>query len=213
MRSNTNPIISPDGRYVVFTNTSSLTGESFLLRMDLTTGEVLSLTNGTAGAMEVNDNMASWSPDSTKIAFTWTDGQYTDVYVMNASDGTQVRAITDDGAYDMNPTWSPDGQSIVYSHYDGTLQPTPSELNTLVALPKTGWSLVKADVATGHEAVLTTPADSPTWRPVYSPDGQHIDFIGWKYRLPNVFQTTPSGEPVTPLLITPFLKVTALDWK
>ena len=122
-------------------------------------------------------------------------------------------AMTDDGAYDMNPTWSPDGQSIVYSHYDGTLQPTPSELNTLVSLPKTGWSLVKVDVATGQGAVLTTPADSPTWRPVYSPDGQHIDFIGWKYRLPNVFQTTPSGEPVTPLLITPFLKVTALDWK
>lgn len=213
LRSNTDPVISPDGRYVVFTSHSNLTNESFLLRMDLTTGEVLSLTNGTAGAMQVNDNLASWSPDSSKIAFTWTDGQFTDVNVLNASDGTSVRAITDDGAYDMNPTWSPDGQSIVYSHYDGTLQPTPGQLDTMVALPKSGWSLVKVDVSTGRETVLTTPTDSPTWRPVYSPDGQHIDFIGWQNSLPNVFQTTPAGERVTPVLITPFLMVTSLDWK
>jgi len=212
-RSNTDPVISPNGRYVVFTNHSSITGESFLLRLDLETGTVLNLTNGTAGAMEVNDALPKWSPDSSKIAFTTQEGGTTDVYVMNSSDGTTVTAVTDDQAYDMDPTWSPDGKSIVFSRHSGILDPTGAQVQSLTGLPKTGWSLVKVDVATGHETVLTTPSDSPTWRPVYSPDGNEIDFIGWKYRTLGVFQTTPSGATVHPLLITPLMNVTSVDWK
>jgi Tol biopolymer transport system component/O-antigen ligase len=212
-RANTDPVISPNGQYVVFTNHSSLTGESFLLRMDLQTGAVLNLTNGTAGAMQVDDALPRWSPDSSKIAFTTADGAATDVYVMNASDGTTVTAKTDDQAYDMDPTWSPDGKSIVYSSHNGTLDPSAAQVESLTGLPRAGWSLVKVDVATGQETVLTTPNDSPTWRPVYSPDGSQIDFIGWKYRTLDIFQTTPSGGPVQPLLITPLLNETSVDWK
>ena len=212
-RSNTDPVLSPDGRYVVFTNHSSLTGESFLLRMDLQTGEVLNLTNGTAGAMQVDDGLAKFSPDSSKIAFTWTEGSDTDVFVMNASDGTAVTHVTDDQAYDMDPTWSPDGHSIVFSRHDGALAPTEAQVDSLLTLPRTGWSLVKVDVASGHTQTLTSSADSPAWRPVYSPDGQHIDFIGWQHKTTDIFQTTPDGGPVTPLLITPLINETSVDWK
>jgi Tol biopolymer transport system component len=212
-RANTDPVISPNGRYVVFTNHSSLTGESFLLRLDLLTGDVLSLTNGTAGAMQVNDSLPKWSPDSTRIAFTWTDGLDTNVYVMNAVDGTHVTDISNDDGYDMDPTWSPDGSSIVFSHYDGTLDPTAAEVEGLGGLPRTGWSLVRVDLATGQRTVLTTPADSPTWKPVYSPDGTQIAFIGWKYRTTDIFLTTPQGGPVRPLLITPLINETSIDWK
>jgi Tol biopolymer transport system component len=212
-RSNTDPVISPDGRYVVFTNHSGLTGESFLLRMDLKTGSVLNLTNGTAGAQQVNDSLPKWSPDSTKIAFTWSQGAYTDVFVMKASDGKAVTNMTDDNAYDMDPTWSPDGQSIVYSRHDGAIAPSPAELDSLVGLPRTGWSLVKLDVSSGHQTVLTAPADSPTWRPVFAPEGDRIDFIGWKYRTFDIFTTTPAGAPVKPLLITPLINETSIDWK
>jgi Tol biopolymer transport system component len=213
VRSNTDPVLSPDGRYVVFTNHSTLTGESFLLRMDLRTGEVLNLTNGTAGAMQVDDSLPKWSPDSTKIAFTWSEGSYTDVFVMRASDGKAVTHVTDDTAYEMDPTWSPDGRSIVFSRHDGLLDPTPDQLDSLVGLPRTGWSLVKVDLASGRQTVLTAPGDSPTYRPVYSPDGSHIDFIGWKYRTLDIFQTTPQGGPVEPLLITPLINETSIDWK
>jgi len=188
--------------------------------MDLRTGAVLNLTNGTAGAVQVNDALPKWSPDGTKIAFTWTEGAAmgghglsTDVFVMNASDGKAVTHVTDDNAYDMDPAWSPDGRSIVYSRHDGALDPTPAELDALVGLPRTGWSLVKVDVASGHETVLTTPADSPTLRPVFSPDGKEIDFIGHKYKSLDIFQTTPSGAPVEPLLITPLINETSVDWK
>ena len=137
----------------MFTNHSGLTGESFLLRMDLKTGAVLNLTNGTAGAEQVNDALPKWSPDSSKIAFTWTEGANTDVFVMNASDGKAVTHITDDEAYDMDPAWSPDGSTIVYSRHTGSLAPSPAELDTLFGLPKTGLGLVKVDVHSGHQTV------------------------------------------------------------
>ena len=213
VRSNTDPVISPDGRYVVFTNHSGLTGESFLLRLDLKTGSVLNLTNGTAGAQQVDDSLPKWSPDSQKIAFTWTEGANTDVFVMNAADGKAVTHITDDDSYDMDPTWSPDGRSIVFSRHDGQLQPSPAQLDSFVGLPQSGWSLVRVDVGSGHQTVLTTPSDSPTWRPVYAPEGDRIAFIGKRYRTLDIFWTTPSGAPVKPLLITPLINETAIDWK
>jgi Tol biopolymer transport system component len=212
-RSNTDPVISPNGRYVVFTNHSSLTGESSLLRLDVLTGEVLSLTNGTAGALQVNDSLPKWSPDSTRIAFTWTEGLDTNVYVMNAVDGTHVMDVSNDDGYDMDPAWSPDGSSIVFSHYDGTLVPTAAEVEGLGGLPRTGWSLVRVDLGTGRQSVLTTPTDSPTWKPAFSPDGSQIAFIGWKYRTTDIFLTTPQGAPVHPLLITPLINETSVDWK
>jgi Tol biopolymer transport system component len=212
-RSNTDPVLSPDGHYVVFTNHSTLTGESFLLRMDLQTGAVLNLTNGTAGAVEVNDSLPAFSPDGSQIAFTWTDGSATDVYVMDAADGKVVRAVTDDNAFDMDPTWSPDGRSIVYSHYDGVLQPTPAQEGTLTGLPHSGWSLVKVDVATGAKQVLTQPSDSPTFRPAYSPDGTQIDFIGDRYGFLGMFQTTPDGAPVQPLLVDAQMSLATVDWR
>ena len=72
---------------------------------------------------------------------------------------------------------------------------------------------MKVDVATGHETVLTTPGSSPTWRPVFSPDGQAIDFISLKYQTKGVFQTSAEGGKVEPVLVMPDFNVTGVDWK
>ena len=62
VRGNSQPRMSADGRFVVVTNTSTLTGESFLLRIDLQSGEVVNLTNGSAGAVPTDDADAVWVP-------------------------------------------------------------------------------------------------------------------------------------------------------
>ncbi len=153
------PVLSPDGRYVVFTNHSGLTGESFLLRMDLKTGAVLNLTNGTAGAEQVDDALPKWSPDSSKIAFTWTEGADTNVFVMNASDGKAVTHITDDDGLRHGPDLVAGREHrSSTAATPGRSQPTPAELDTLVGLPMSGWELVKVDVHSGHQTVLTTPS-------------------------------------------------------
>ena len=50
------------------------------------------------------------SPDGTQIAFAAVG----DIYVMPASGGTPVN-VTKDAALDTDPSWSPDGSSLVYS--------------------------------------------------------------------------------------------------
>ena len=212
-RSNTDPVLSPDGSSLVFTSHSTLTNESFLVRMDLRTGDVLNLTNGTAGAQRVDDSSAKWSPDSSLIAFTWTEGSATDVFVMRASDGLQVTHVTDDLATNLTPSWSPDGRSIVYSHHDGEIFVSPNQLVSLTGLPSTGWSLVEVDVASGHQTVLTRPGDPAGWKPVWAPEGDRIYFIGEGPDTLDVFSVSPSGGDVKPVLITPFLNETSIDWR
>ncbi|MDX2088388.1 MAG: Tol-Pal system beta propeller repeat protein TolB [Kofleriaceae bacterium] len=57
---------------------------------------------------------AAWSPDGSKIALTLSKDGSPDIYVINASDGTLVRRITNDKAIDTSPAWSPDGSSIAF---------------------------------------------------------------------------------------------------
>ncbi|MFL6518156.1 MAG: TolB family protein, partial [Bacillus sp. (in: firmicutes)] len=47
----------------------------------------------------------SWSPDSTKIAFTSDKGGNTEIYVMNAQDGSNQTRLTDNTDSDEFPAW------------------------------------------------------------------------------------------------------------
>jgi Tol biopolymer transport system component len=53
-----------------------------------------------------------WSPDHSKIAFSWR----ADIYVMNA-DGSALVNLTNDAQSDVTPTWSPDGSRIAFVRY------------------------------------------------------------------------------------------------
>jgi Tol biopolymer transport system component len=52
---------------------------------------------------------------SGKIAFVRGTGAGTQLFVMNA-DGTGQRQLTSGPDYDIQPDWSPDGRTIVYTH-------------------------------------------------------------------------------------------------
>jgi Tol biopolymer transport system component len=60
----------------------------------------------------------SWSPDGTKIAFSFQrDGNGNgDIYVMDA-DGSNPTRITKQGPADSEPSWSPDGTKIAFKSW------------------------------------------------------------------------------------------------
>jgi Tol biopolymer transport system component len=111
---------SPDGQRIAFTSHSifdnplnSVTTEIYVINPDGT-----GLTRLTFNDYE--ERAPSWSPDGSRIVFMasvgthpGTPGQKFEICVMNA-DGTNFVQLTDNGVFDGTPTFSPDGQKIVF---------------------------------------------------------------------------------------------------
>jgi Tol biopolymer transport system component len=60
----------------------------------------------------------SWSPDSEKIVFFGTKGEYQgNIWTISVEDGALTQ-LTDDPIWEGLPLWSPDGKTIVYNKYN-----------------------------------------------------------------------------------------------
>jgi len=216
-RGNAEPDISPDGRYVVFTNRSTIRAESFIVRLDLQTGEVLNLTSVTSGAVAVADTGPRFSPDGKRIAFTSVLGGSNQIYVMDA-DGSNVTQLSDDEFHNFSPAWSPDGRSLAFASYRGASplvrEPDPDSAQTRT-IELQNWYLVRFDVETRASTVLTPPEATPTLRPVWSPDGSSIAFIsvGKKNGNVDIFTVPAAGGSVRQLAVTLQTSEEFVDWR
>jgi Tol biopolymer transport system component len=122
----TDPVISPDGRKIVFTVGDISEGSTSPLWIVNSDGSGLKqLTFDGA-----NDMRPTWSPDGARIAFVSTRDGNAEIYVMNA-DGTGQTNITNDTTDDDTPTWSPDGTKILFTSSRNTLGSGQSEIYTM----------------------------------------------------------------------------------
>ncbi len=117
-RSDAYPAVSPDGKTIVF----SSAGQDYKNRLYAVdwNGKNLRLLAET----EHNAELASWSPDGTKIAFLDRDSDSdhtTSIYVVQ-SDAADLKKIisgcTHHSDYQYPPEWSPDGKYILYNKRD-----------------------------------------------------------------------------------------------
>ena len=140
------PAISPDGQWIAQT----VAGFLSLVSIDGLERKAIQW-----GRPQGATNMAAWSPDGKRLAFTIrVPGVLNDIYVIDIT-GENFQRLTDHPWQDLYPAWSPDGQWIAFwSNRDG---------DNAVYLMETDGANPKR-LANGR---------SPEW----SPDGQHIAFV------------------------------------
>lgn len=121
----------------------------------------------------VNDAwFPAWSPDSKRIAFSSyrtdpdpNDGiEIHDVFTMLA-DGSDVRQITDSHGFNGKPSWSPDGQWLLFDADRGDYPASQ------------GIYIVRSDGSAPPRRITTLPTGS-SWQEQaeFSPDGRWIVF-------------------------------------
>ena len=107
--ADSNPVWSPDGRFLVYTSGKGLRRTENLWRLDLTNDSRQQLTQ------QGGDN-AAFSPDGAYLAYTVPDAHTRHLWVMPWPQGTPVQ-LTQGAVLDSFCTWSRDGQSLFFTRY------------------------------------------------------------------------------------------------
>jgi hypothetical protein len=110
------PDVAPDGATVVFVRQDS--DRSELATVPLAGGAPRDLTRSEPG---VQWNSPRYSPDGTLVAASrFAPGGWLDLVLVDAETGEIVERLTEDRAKDVEPAWTPDGDTLVFrSDRDG----------------------------------------------------------------------------------------------
>ncbi len=189
------PDVARDGGSVVFTRYDGRGLE--LWRLDVASGKADALTRG--GAVNVEPRL---SPDGRRLAWVSTQGTgHFNLFIADiGADGLhgarpllgERRSTLDRyyySAFDhaINPSWSPDGRSLLY-----------------VGNPEIAWgsgdpSIVSVDAPSKHRKLLS---EETSWsaRPEFAPDGNRILFSSYHGRQTHqLWLTTAQGGAPLPL--------------
>ena len=164
-------VVSPDGRRIVFTSLKDGDLDIYTMNVDGTDVRRLTTTPGYDGG-------PWWSPDGSKIVYrAWhpmdsalasyrellaqrlVRPNRMELWVMNA-DGSEQRQITRLGGANFGPSWTPDGQRVIFS--SNYRQPRSGNFDLfLVNLDGSGLEQVTSD-------------ESFDGFPMFSPDGRSL---------------------------------------
>jgi Tol biopolymer transport system component len=163
-RLNLAPVLSPDGRWVIFlSELDNLDVQVYLA--DAQTGEVVrTLQKGTAfdphfGSLRYISSAGTWSPDGRQFAFSALRQGRDVIVLIDVDRARRVREIEVPGVDEItNPTWSPDGTTIAFTGLVGGIS-----------------NLFTIEIASGQATQLTNDRHA-VLHPSYSPDGSRIAF-------------------------------------
>ncbi len=119
-KMNVSPSLSPNGKYVVFLSEKDVFSTDLFLA-DARSGKILnkissSLKDGHLDAINYMESTGTWSPNSKQFAFIAVKKGGNVLIVKEALTGKTIAEHTIPEIPAMtNPTWSPDGKSIVVS--------------------------------------------------------------------------------------------------
>ena len=154
------PAWMPDGRSILYCTNDDLDpprkNNAEIYRVDLGTGRVMTVIAGGVNTYPVP------SPDGRKIAFRKMLDINSEVFVADA-DGSNLKNLTDNPAFEGWPAWSPDGARIAFG----------ANRNSSYQI-----FVMNAD---GSDVRLIANTEGRATAPKWSPDGKSIYFTNcWK---------------------------------
>jgi Tol biopolymer transport system component len=157
------PVWSPTGDRIAFVADSGQ-GNLDIYVMGVDGSNILRLTNS-AGI----DYRPSWSPDGDQIVFVSNRDSDSEIFRVNA-DGTGQTRLTNNTAHDDWPSWSPEGAHIAFeSNRDG--------ISEIYRMQGNGTQQTRI-TDSSREVTTGVFQPRPSGRPLWSPDGQRLLFVG-----------------------------------
>jgi len=183
------PRWSPDGRKIVFASSTSYSG-------NLVSNAIESMNADGSGRQSLAAGTdPAWSPDGAQIGFTGYDevvfpyggGKATKIYQVFTmkADGSNQTRLAPDSAYNLMGSWSPDGNSIVFTRF------APGIVNDQIFV-------MAADGALASRVQLTANGmrnDAPVW----SHSGARIAFVAWQDPYFSIYTMSADGSGQTRL--------------
>jgi Tol biopolymer transport system component len=133
-------------------------------------------------------NNVAWSPDGQTIAISGQTTGVSDLFLYNLQ-SKAVRRLTNDKFADLQPSWSPDGKTIVFVSDRGTG-------SLISALRFNEMSISTIDVQSGTITPLPLFQNAKHITPQYSPDGSSLYFVANPEGVPDVFRYTFNGGKI-----------------
>ena len=196
--NDTDPAFSPDGRRVAFVRYDPEDGQTDIYSKSLD-----------GGLRRVTDDKdfegdLSFSPGGGRIAFGLSEAvpgcggcAYPGEIATVRTDGRGRKVLTDAPGQSeaLDPDWSPDGRTLVFTYFDNGSEQARIET-------------VGAD-GTGQRTVFSPDGTASAFSPVFSPDGTKIAF---QYSGPDIWKIDADGTGLTNVTDTPGILDLAPNW-